>query len=298
MKEHCKKALAITGFLLRNWQADWRVMFVFALEGFQVFRYIWGVTRFGLVFNLTSTPFMLPFLFTDATMANGLLKVQIYFGLVILLCNAPFWNEETQYLMIRSGRRAWWHGVSLYILTASFLYLFFLSLASTIAILPIATGKPTWGTVIDGILKADIQTLASYQTELVFPNSLINVVYPWAAQLLTFIIAWFSFCLIGLIICLINELSGRLMLGCGAAAFLILLDPVVHWLAWVRSRYWWYYFSPVSWSSLQHWDILGVQQPLKGNRVVAINIVLVTVLILVTGRVTYTKEIVIRESHN
>lgn len=298
MKGYCRKRLSITGFLLRNWRTDWRVIFVFALEGFQVFRYIWGLTRFGMDFQLTCTPYMLSFMFSDATMANGLLKVQVYFGLVILLCNAPFWNEETQYLMIRSGRKAWWHGVCLYIVTASFLYLVFLSLASTAAILPIATWKPTWGTVIDGVLKTDMQTLSSYQTELVFPTELVNVIYPWAAQLVTFLIAWLSFCLIGLIICLINELSGALMLGCGAAAFFILLDPVVNWLAWIRSRYWWYYLSPVSWSSLQHWDIVGVSQPLKGARVMAINAVLVIILILAAGRIIYAKEVVIRESQS
>ena len=296
MRAHCRKVYAVALALLHSVRTDWRIWFVLLLEGFQVIRYLSGILLFGLENRLNCTPFMLAFLFSDGTIANGLLKVQIYFGLVILLCNAPFRNEHVQYLIVRSGKRAWWHGVCGYIITMSFLYLSFLTIISTLAVLPIITLRPVWGSAVLEIIQRGGEAMFRYGRGTVFPADLINVIYPWAVQALTFLTAWLSFILIGFVICLVNEVTGRTMLGCGAAAFFILLDPVVRWLAYYRERYWWYYVSPVSWTSLEHWDILGLSYPLHGNTVILMSVILIILLAWTNGVIIRYREVSIQES--
>ena len=81
-------SIMMTNFL--KWKHDYRVWFVFLMEGFLVSQSMSGLVRYALSMKKTVTPFLLPFLFFDAPIANGLLKVMVYFGVIVLFCNAPF----------------------------------------------------------------------------------------------------------------------------------------------------------------------------------------------------------------
>ena len=81
-------SIMMTNFL--KWKHDYRVWFVFLMEGFLVGQSMSGLIRYALFMKKTVTPFLLPFLFFDASIANGLLKVMVYFGVIVLFCNAPF----------------------------------------------------------------------------------------------------------------------------------------------------------------------------------------------------------------
>lgn len=291
MRGHFKKAVLVTGSNFICWRKDYRIWFVFLIEGFLVCRYLSGITRYGLETNTTCTPFLLAVLFTDGTIANGLLKVLIYFGLIVLLCNAPFRDQRIHYLVIRSGKKAWWLGECLYILGASLVYILFLALISMLAVAPVITWKPFWGSAMNRILREGSEVMNEYLNHLLVPSEIIHTIYPFAAQWMTALIGWLSFSALGFLIFLVNELTGTFMLGSLAAAFFVLLDPIVRWLAFARSRYWWYYASPVSWSSIEHWDMLGVNRPLNGMAVVFCNAALLILLALATRIVSGRKEV-------
>lgn len=52
-------------------------------------------------------------------------------------------------------------------------------------------------------------------------------------------------------------------LGIAAAVFLILLDPVVVYCGASMTTKWMYRFSPVNWSSIENWTIVGQTQPVS-----------------------------------
>ena len=93
---------------------------------------------------------------------------------------------------------------------------------------------------------------------------------------MTFGIAWLSFTGIGYLIYAVNQLSGKYRLGSIVASFFVLLDPVVRWI--VLQAYWMYYVSPVSWSSIEHWKILGMERPLNQNIIIPANVIICIVL--------------------
>jgi len=63
-------SIMMTNFL--KWKHDYRVWFVFLMEGFLVGQSMSGLIRYALFMKKTVTPFLLPFLFFDASIANGL----------------------------------------------------------------------------------------------------------------------------------------------------------------------------------------------------------------------------------
>ena len=66
------------------------------------------------------------------------------------------------------------------------------------------------------------------------------------------------------------------------AAALVLLDPVIRWIAYTPSRFWLYYISPVSWSSIENWTVVGSTHPLNGQIVVCASIILNLIMLCLT----------------
>ena len=62
----------------------------------------------------------------------------------------------------------------------------------------------------------------------------------------------------------------------------MLLDPVIRWIAYTPSRFWLYYISPVSWSSIENWTIVGSTHPLNGQIVVCASIILNLIMLCLT----------------
>ena len=110
-------------------------------------------------------------------------------------------------------------------------------------------------------------------------------------QWMTFGIAWLSFTGIGFLIYAVNQLSGKYRLGSIVASFFVLLDPVVRWI--VLQAYWMYYVSPVSWSSIEHWKILGMERPLNQNIIIPANVIICIVLFVIAGIGTRRKDITV-----
>lgn len=289
MKELFKRSFLIASTSLMKWKRDYRIWFVFLIEGFFTCHYLYGLVHYACVIKSTLTPYLLSFLFFDASIANGLLKVLIYFGVIILFCNAPFRDCTFYYVVLRSKKKSWWLGNCLYILIASAVYLVFLSLVCAGIALPVATLKPFWGSVVQSLLVEDGEILNSYLGNLVFSRDVIQILYPDSAQWMTFGIAWLSFSGMGLLIYAVNELSGTYMLGCIVAGFFVLLDPVVRWIGF-RSQ-WLYYVSPVSWSSIEHWKLLGVDRPLDQGIVVIANVLIIIILFIATGIENKRKDV-------
>ena len=65
-------SIMMTNFL--KWKHDYRVWFVFLMEGFLVGQSMSGLIRYALFMKKTVTPFLLPFLFFDASSCKWAVK--------------------------------------------------------------------------------------------------------------------------------------------------------------------------------------------------------------------------------
>ena len=119
-----------------QWRKNYRIWMIAAIETILIFRYLHGLSEYGQETGKTITPFVLPIVFAEAENSNGLLKVLIYLGCVMLFCNAPFLNNQKPYMILRCKRKGWYLGENMYLWLAAFLYMLFISLISLIAVLP------------------------------------------------------------------------------------------------------------------------------------------------------------------
>ena len=79
-----------------------------ALNTFTNFRFLFEV-RYSI------TPYLFPFIMSDS---NSVLLFTL--GIVLLLCDAPFIEEDQPYIILRSGRKLWTLGQMLYMCIATF----------------------------------------------------------------------------------------------------------------------------------------------------------------------------------
>jgi len=130
---------------IRQWRTDYRVRMVFALEAVLVMRSMIGLCVYGIARGTHTTPWVLTLLFSDATVSKNFIKVLLYFGLIVLLCNAPFVNHLTPSVLLRGKRADWARGGIAYIFLASFCYLAFLTCLSFLCVLPTVSWSEIWG---------------------------------------------------------------------------------------------------------------------------------------------------------
>ena len=272
-----KKAMLITRESFLEWKVDYRVWVLGFLSVVVVIRYLYGVDLYGITFSTKVTPFLLPVLFKDAGVANGLVKILLYLGSIFLFSNAPFINDAVWHQWIRTGKKVWILGKCLYIICASFVYMAFLSVTAFLTVLPTVTFNDLWGSTLRDWI-SDKNTWAFYAGNLEIPKEVIRMVYPWSAQLLTFIAGSLSFSLVGHLICFLNLSTGMKATGTGAAVTLVMIDPVIHYFAFSEQQKWFYLFSPVSWSSIELWDIVGSGKPLNAGYVFAATVLLTLAL--------------------
>lgn len=119
------------------------------------------------------------------------------------------------------------------------------------------------------------------------PVKLIRTFYPSAILLLTFMAGWLSMVLLGHLAYALNLLTNQKVYGIGAMVFLVMMDPIVNWLAFGPTRIWWYRVSPVTWSSMRHWKMVGLDSPLETGYVFimyGILIVVMTVFVAMGSR--------------
>lgn len=245
-----------------RWKRDGRILLTFLLMIVLLIRYFSGLSSFGIKYNTHVTPFLLPIVLTDCNITNGLLKILACFGWVCLVCDVPVRDPFLTYAVIRSGRKSWWLGEHLYICASSFLYTAFLSIIPALIVLPSLSLNELWGSTITQILDSN-EYKVLYLGNLVLPQKIIAMIYPYGAELLSFLAAWLQFWFLGSLMYSINLCFKSNTLGIAAAVFLILLDPVVAYCGAYMQTKWMYMFSPVSWSSIENWTIVGQTQPIS-----------------------------------
>lgn len=278
----CRRVTAITASNLCQWIKGIRVKFIFLCIGLLIVYELLPVLSYGMDYDRTVPLFILPMFFGSNKISLASPKMMMYIGLLCMLCDAPFHYPLKPYVIQRSGKTAQCLGDCLYIMIVSLCYLVFITVVSTVMILPIASLQDTYSGVLTdmalGTGPIGVYQMAIDYPHMQLPTRVIQMLYPSGAQIYTFFVGWLSFVFLGMLMYWVSLLSGSSMVGIAAAGFFVFLDPILVWAAW-PNRYWLMVFSPVCWSSAEQLNLLGA------DRFISIPMVLVEggiLLILLT----------------
>lgn len=249
--ETFKAAVVIARQNLAEWRKNDRILVLLILTAMLICIYIGKLPVYALTHNEKNTLFLMPLLFTEAINANGLLKVLLFFGTILLFCNAPFLDEHKYFLILRSRRSGWWMGEVLYVIAGSFAYVLEIFLISILLALPAASIGQGWGESVMTAFDASLETYLQIFTGISLPPELIMNVTPEIAIWYTFFVSWLVMVLLGLLIYCINLYSGKSWPGVAVAVFLVVLDPVLQYTQTTYNAFD-LLLSPVSWSSIEN----------------------------------------------
>lgn len=293
-----KSAFSIASIYFRRWLHDMRVWFIFILTVFLIKEHFSNLLACGLAEQAKATICVLPLLFQPSGISVGATKMILHVGMVLLLCDAPFFQPMTPYMLLRSRRNGWWMGACLYILGTAFTYMLFITLVSSAMMLPIATFGNWWGSAVNYFIYGDASRTASdFIMQYGFSTSakyVIMYIYPYAAQLYTFFVGWISFSFIGLVMYAISIYQKSWVWSISAAGVFIFLEPVLNEIGRITT-YWIQIFSPLCWTSIDYFSMFEPTFRLNIPLVVILSIIVILVMIIIIWRRSLITVIELRE---
>lgn len=233
-----RKMKAVFLFQMRQIFATWKNPVVFLLVGIFVWANVQQVGDFAKIVGLRVHPWLFSHLTNDFV-------CQLVFtaACVAIFCDAPWNTRLSEYILVRSGKRAQSGGHILYIAILSLVYTLFIFVMSVFAVSFNAEFAGGWGKVLGTLARtnAGIQIGMSFEIN----DFLIGAYTPFYATALSFILEWACFTWLGLCVYLCNKYIGK-MSGFFAATVFVLLDITVANEFNLSA----YHFSPITLSQL------------------------------------------------
>lgn len=202
----------------------------------------WYLADAGVSIN---APGLLSYLFSDCFFTLVSLM-----GLLLLLCDAPFYDETQQYVLLRCGRKTWGLGQVAYAFCATFIYLLLQCGLAQLFLAGRLDYGALWGQGMEGIVVG--MEYQNYDIMIDLDPMIYSVFSPWGAFGLAFLLRWLAGSALVLIMYCIN-VAGGARLGMAAAAIPVFFDyTIAEFLPeWLN------HFSPVSLSRLAVLDWEG-----------------------------------------
>jgi hypothetical protein len=144
------------------------------------------------------SPWVLPFQLSDIN------TILVYvFTLIVLFAGAPFCDPTASFVMIRTGKSAWFCGQMLYILGTGFVLTLFTYGGALVTLAPCLGLSIQWGGVLIGL--AEQPSLMSGYDWHISPKLAIMQTYTgWEATLWAFLLLWGMAVLVGSILLFFN----------------------------------------------------------------------------------------------
>lgn len=230
------KAMRVCLDNILRWGANPRIYILCALALLMIKNMmVRSILEFSQKVHVHVAPWVYPFLADD-----WYISMLIQFGAVLLFCDAPFMNEGTPYLFVRSGRKCWFWGQVLYISVATLLYTVFLALSSALLLIPRLEWNMDWGKVLG--------TLAHQNAYDIFISLATQTLYtPIQATLWALTTNWLVVVIIGMIIFTANLFLPRAWGSIIGAMFALLAAVTGNF-----SGTWMYFISPGCWMRLSN----------------------------------------------
>lgn len=207
------------------------------------------IIDFSRTVQIEPTIWFLPFLMNDLVA-----QLILTLGGVILFCDAPFHSNMEHYLLIRANYRRWNIGQVLYIISAAFLYVFFIVISTSIIML-LGSGiefSMNWGKIWGSLANTDAG--GQFSIPMGFHPYVYARFLPQQAFLYSFVLEWCVISLIGLICYTLNRLKQHM--GTMIAAFITLFDFMIA----NELPYIFYKISPVSLAKISNLTGSSIQK--------------------------------------
>lgn len=146
-------------------------------------------------------------------------------GLLLLLGDAPFFDQAQQYVFLRGGKGSWVWGQILYMLVTVALYLAVLAGAAAALMAPYCAWNGQWCRVLY-TLTSDVGMPAQYGIALDLPGAVMQLWSPWQALGLGLLLRWGALSGCAMLMFWLN-LGLRVRPGVAAALAVMLLDLAV-----------------------------------------------------------------------
>ncbi len=282
-----RSALQVAAINFRRWLKDVRVRFTLLFIGYMLYLYISPLSSYAMATDQKCSGWLLPVLFQSSEISIGASKTILHIGMLLLLCDAPFFSSVTPYMILRSKRDGWWLGGCLYIIGAAFLYTLFITFMCIVLLLPVVTLGNDWGgtmkDIVYGITDASkAEAVAESGFLLKVSRDIVRLLFPQGSQLYVFAAVWGSFSFLGLLMYLITLVKKNLLVGMSAAAAFIFLDPLIvsrvsNYGAWMKI------LSPVTWTSINQTQVLNRYTIMSVPLALGLYVVLIVLMCILIG---------------
>lgn len=285
-----KSAVKIASINFYRWKRDLRIWFILLFTVLLIDYYLRGIVRYGLESGRTVTICMLPSLFISTIISVNAPKMIFHIGMLLILCDAPFFHPVTPYAVLRSRRTSWWMGECLYIIAAAFFYMLLITLVSSLYVLPVAAFENDWGSLLNSLVfgteeQTALEVNLSIDYAMAYQPEAVRYLYPFASQLYTFMTGWASFTFLGLLAYVVSLVKKNTALGIGVASVFVFLDPVLTWM--MKGRYGWLQaFSLVCWNTVENLNITGRYRFISVPFVAVMYPLLIVILLAVSWRMS------------
>lgn len=231
---------------IRRWVTNPRIYILVALLIIFLWEYEEPILHFSSVVEYRVSPWLFPFLSSSAYT-----QMFMMFGVILLLCDAPFLHEGQPYVLIRTGRTHWVLGQILYISLSAAIYFLFIAFMSVLLLVPNLFISADWGKVLRTLAQTDAGQ--QFHVKLSIADTIQSLYTPIQAFILSWLFAWCVAMILGLIIFIINIYLNR-AIGAIVAAAVVLLDFAIT----NNFSHYMYRFSPISMARLTIVDPSGL----------------------------------------
>ncbi|MBD5090129.1 MAG: hypothetical protein HDT30_15205 [Clostridiales bacterium] len=198
-----------------------------------------GIREYASSQGLGVSCWYYPFLFSVSICA-----LFLYFGLVLLFCNAPFVDGQQMFVILRSGKKTWFRGQIFYIILSSIGYFTYIFILSIIMYLPHVGMTGKWGTVLWEFARNPGITTGLGAT---INARALSIFSPIKACLLIWLVNVLAGCFLGFLIFYINLYKNRTY-GSAIALMVVLISNIEKAAGDSMNKL--VYISPVSWTDL------------------------------------------------
>jgi hypothetical protein len=205
------------------------------------YRYMRPAAQFSRAVEIGATPAGLAFFLSDYG-----LSLIFCLGLILLLAQAPFLDEQLTYVLLRCDNKLWYAGTLLYCLEASLLYLAYWCACLLLPLMGNMEWSLSWGKIWSSLC----QTSAAYDYNLAIKTPYILMAYDGAQALALSLALKGLFCWIIAALIFVGNMPWRFPWGTACAILLMLQD----YFAMNGHGFAYYWFSPATMSRLSMLD--------------------------------------------
>ncbi|HCC01999.1 MAG TPA: hypothetical protein DEP60_04795 [Ruminococcaceae bacterium] len=289
--DKCKNVFRICGNNFSKWKNSPRAFICLSLIIVFMYDTTAGTRALTAAQNMAVTPWLFPFI-----LSYPVNFCVIYLTLILLFCDAPFFDEQFPYLCMRAGRLIWTAGQILYIFAASFVFTILNYGFSLLFCLPNLAFSENWGRILRMMsMPASTNFTKLYLTGIMFDSAgsanVMDTYTPIQALLISLLLMWLAGVFLGLLMFVVN-LKAHQGAGALASSFFVIFNFFA--FAFSRGQGFKapiiYYFSPISWVNLTQLQMGSNARPPLSYALTMMSIIII-VLIGLSLKIMKRREI-------